>query len=91
MRLNVIALSVAAGLFWSVAILVVAIANLIWPDYGSAFLELAASIYPGYDPGTGIASVITGTLYGLVDGAIGGAIFAWLYNLVSKCGCSGQG
>ncbi len=91
MRLNVIALSVTAGLFWGVAILVVAIANLVWPGYGGAFLELAASIYPGYDPGTGIASVITGTFYGLVDGAIGGAIFAWLYNLVSQCGCSGHG
>ena len=47
MRINVIALSVAAALFWGVAILVVAVANLIWPDYGSAFLEIAASIYPG--------------------------------------------
>jgi hypothetical protein len=84
MRINVIALSVTAALFWSAAILIVASVNLVWPGYGVAFLELTASIYPGYHPGTGVESVITGTLYGLVDGAIGGAVFGWLYNYLSR-------
>ena len=84
MRFNVIALSAAAGLIWGAAILIVACANLIWPTYGRAFLELAASVYPGYHPGNAIGSVITGALYGLVDGAIGGAIFGWLYNILSR-------
>ena len=84
MRINVIALSVAAGLLWGAAIFIVASANSIWPSYGGAFLELAASIYSGYDPGPGIGSIIIGTLYGLVDGAIGGAIFGWLYNFLSR-------
>lgn len=87
MRFNVIALSVTAALFWSGAILLVGLANLVWPGYGGAFLELVASIYPGYHPGQGLASIITATLYGLVDGAIGGAIFGWLYNFISRCGC----
>lgn len=26
---------------------------------------------------------MTGALYGLVDGAAGGAVFAWLYNFLS--------
>ena len=89
MRLNVIALSVAAGLLWGAAVLVVGCANLVWPGYGVAFLELVASIYPGYHPGTGIGSVITGTLYGLIDGAIAGAIFGWLYNTLSLM-CPGR-
>jgi hypothetical protein len=59
--------------------LVLGIANLIWPGYAVGFLELMASIYPGYEP-AGFGSVIVGTLYGLVDGWIGGLIFAWLYN-----------
>jgi len=83
MRLNVYALALTAGLFWGSAILVVAVANLAWPNYGNAFLDLASSIYPGYHPGASIGAVITGTLYGLVDGAIGGAVFGWLYNAMS--------
>jgi len=84
MRFNVIALSATVALFWGAAVLVVASANLIWPTYGRAFLELAASIYPGYHPSPAIGSIITGTLYGLVDGAIAGAVFGWLYNLLSR-------
>ena len=84
MRCNVIALTLTAGLFWGAAILLVAAANLIWPSYGRAFLDLAASVYPGYHAGFGIGSVITGTLYGFVDGAIAGAVFGWLYNLLVR-------
>ena len=83
MRLNVTALSVTAGLFWGAAILIVASANSIWPSYGRAFLELAASVYPGYLPTPSIGSIVTGTLYGVVDGAIAGAVFGWLYNLLT--------
>lgn len=84
MRCNIFALTLAAGLFWGGAILIVALANQIWPGYGRAFLDLAASVYPGYHPGAGVGSVITGTLYGLADGAITGAVFGWLYNLLAQ-------
>ena len=53
---------------------------MMWPSYGATFLEVVSSLYPGYEPG-GLGQVISGTLYALVDGAIGGAIFAWIYNL----------
>ncbi len=43
-----------------------------------------ASIYPGYTAAASFGQVILGTLYGLVDGAICGAIFAWLYNCFVK-------
>jgi hypothetical protein len=84
MRISVSALSITAGLFWGAAILIVALANSIWPGYGRAFLELAASIYPGYQATSSIGSIVTGTLYGLVDGAIAGAVFGWLYNLLAR-------
>jgi hypothetical protein len=89
MRFNVTALFLTCGLIWGAAVLIVASANLIWPGYGSAFLELAASIYPGYHAGSTIGSVVTGTLYALVDGAIVGAVFGWLYNLLSRRFTSG--
>lgn len=80
MRFNVNAMSLAIGIFWGLSMLIVTVANLIWPSYGRAFLELAASLYPGYRSGPSVGQVITGTLYGFVDGVIGGYIFAWLYN-----------
>lgn len=80
MKLNVKAMAIAAGLLWGAVVLLVSVCNLIWPPYGGSFLSLVASIYPGYQPSGGMGSVVTGTLYGVVDGFIGGAVFAWLYN-----------
>lgn len=56
----------------------------MFPDYGTAFLEVVGSIYPGYSTGMGFSSVIVATMYGFVDAGIGAAIFAWLYNLIAK-------
>ncbi len=84
MKLDIRAFASAAGLFWGAAILMVGAANLASPGYGSAFLQLLASVYPGYSAAATPGQVVIGTLYGLVDGAIGGAIFAWLYNWLAE-------
>jgi hypothetical protein len=84
MKLNVTAFALAASVLWGGAVLVVALANLAWPPYGRALLDLAASLYPGYHAGGSAGSAVVGALYGLVDGAIGGAAFAWLYNLLLR-------
>lgn len=74
------------GLMWSMALLwggmmlLCGLANLIFPGYAAVFLELAASVYPGYDGPGGFGSVLLVTAYGLVDGAIFGLLMAWLYN-----------
>ena len=84
MKFNIKALAITVGLIWGGVMLFVTAANLIWSGYGQAFLDVIASIYPGFVPGAGVSSVIVGTIYGLIDGAIGGAIFGWLYNLFAK-------
>ncbi len=85
MKLDVKAMAIALGLAWGiVAMFLVGVANLMVPTYGQVFLEAMASIYPGYTAEASFGQVILGTLYGLVDGAIGGAIFAWLYNRFVK-------
>ena len=89
MRINVIALSITTGVFWGCSIIITGLANMIWPPYGQAFLELAASLYPGYHAEPAIGQVITGTLYAFVDGAIAGYLFGWIYNMVIKC-CPGK-
>jgi hypothetical protein len=86
MQLSVKGMAMAFGLLWGGAVLLLGLGNLLWPGYGRAVLDLAASIYPGYDPNGGAGAVIVGALYSVVDGAIGGAVFAWLYNLGAQRG-----
>ncbi len=83
MKMNIKALAIAVGGVWAAGVLLVGLAHLVWPGYGGAFLDLAASVYPGFHPANGFAAVIVGTVYALVDGAIGGAAIAWLYNTVA--------
>jgi hypothetical protein len=81
MKLNVRAFAIAAALIWGgLAMLLTGLANLVWPNYGHDFLQVMASVYPGYHATRSLAQVIVGALYGLVDGGVGGALFAWLYN-----------
>jgi hypothetical protein len=88
MKLNVKALALTVGILWALAVLLVGAANLIWSGYGGAFLQLIASIYPGYHAAGCPGDLIVGTLYALVDGTIGGLVFGWLYNLFIGKGAS---
>jgi len=83
MKLNVKAFALTFGLVWGAALLLVGIANSIAGGYGQAFLDVMASVYPGYHAAGTFGDAIVGGLYGLVDGGIGGAVMAWLYNLLS--------
>jgi len=89
MKLDVKAFAITAGLLWAAAVFLVGIGNLVVPGYGGAFLELIASIYPGYVALPSFGRVIVGTLYALVDGAIAGLAFAWLYNRLATPGSRG--
>ena len=83
MKISLRATAIAAGVLWGVAIFLVGIGNLISPyrSYGFSFLEAVSSVYPGFRPYGGFGNVLTGTVYGLVDGAIAGLFFGWIYNL----------
>ncbi len=80
MKLSTSGLTVTMALLWGGAALFCGLANLIWPSYGVAFLQLISSVYPGYHATRGVGSVVVGTLYALLDGAVCGFLFGWLYN-----------
>lgn len=88
MQLNVKAMALTGAIIWGGAVLLVCLANWILPGYGGTFLKLVASIYPGYYGTQSFGQVLVGTLYALVDGAIGGLVFGWLYNLFAGRGSS---
>ncbi len=83
MKLSVQGFALASALLWGGSILFVGIIELFVPGYGHVFLNLCDSIYPGFDNSHTVVSVLSGTGYGLVDGAVFGLLFAWFYNLAT--------
>ena len=79
MKLNVKAFAIAVALVWGLGIFI-GTWWIIFLDGASSDMNVLGHIYRGYTI-TPTGSVI-GMLWGLVDGLIGGAIFAWLYNLI---------
>ena len=82
MKLSIWPFTIALGILWGVVMLLTGIANLIWPTYGVEFLQMLASVYPGYnyDEAGNFGAVIVGTLYAVLDAAIFGLVLALLYN-----------
>lgn len=84
MRLSIKGLAWTGGIVWGLSLLLVGVLNLIWPNYGTSFIDVMRSVYPGYKSLSGFVGVIVGTLYAVVDGAVAGALFGWLYNYFTK-------
>jgi hypothetical protein len=80
MKLSMGALAATVAILWGGAVLFCGILNLIWPSYGVAFLQVVSSIYPGYHATRSLGGVVVGTLYAILDGAVCGLLFGWLYN-----------
>jgi len=80
MKLAIRPLVYTCAIFGGATALLMGLANMWWPPYGEAFLNLLASVYPGYTPDGSFGSVVNVTLYATIDLAIGGLIFGLLYN-----------
>jgi hypothetical protein len=84
MKLNLKALAVSLAILWGLGVFLVGLANLTWPGYAATFLNLLASVYPGYHAAGSFGDLIVGTLYAVLDGFLGGLIFGWLYNYLAR-------
>ncbi|MGM0439598.1 MAG: bacteriophage holin [Chlamydiota bacterium] len=88
MKLHPVKLGLAGGVLWGLAVFVVTLISVVTSSmetagYGKMFLDVLASIYPGFTISVG--GSIIGLIYGFIDVFIGLALFAWLYN--AFCGC----
>ena len=81
MKLNVKAFSITVGLFWGVGLLLITWWIILF-DGASGASTLIGKVYRGYN--ISIIGSFIGLLWGFIDGIIGGAIFAWLYNVLSN-------
>lgn len=81
MRLSLKSLAFACALLSGGSILFFGLINLAYPSYGTEYLKIVSSMYPGFHNSRTFVDVLIGTGYGLVDGAIAGLLLGWLYNL----------
>ena len=58
--------------------------NLASPGYGQAFLDVLASVYPGYHGDRTFESILVLTGYALLNGAVVGWLLAHLSNRLVK-------
>ena len=77
MKLNVKALALASGLLWGGTVCFATL-WLIALGYDGAVIRQLDHFYLGYT--FSVVGAFVGLVYGFVDGAIGGALLAWLYN-----------
>lgn len=81
MKLNIKAFSIVCGLLWGLGLFLITWWIIAF-DGVSEEPTLISSIYRGYTI-TAVGSLI-GLIWAFADGLIGGAIFAWLYNLIAE-------
>ncbi|MBX3388880.1 MAG: bacteriophage holin [Phycisphaeraceae bacterium] len=79
MRLNIKATALAFGLVWGLGIFVLAWWIMAF-EGATGEITFIGHVYRGFNISP-LGSVI-GLAWGFADGAVGGLIFAWLYNLL---------
>ena len=84
MKFNVKASAMACGIIWGLGLFLLTWWIIAF-DGATGEATLIGRVYRGYTISP-LGSVI-GLAWGLVDGLVGGAVFAWLYNvLAAKAG-----
>jgi len=79
--LNVRAFAIASAIVWGAGVFILTWWLIVLGDAAAA-PTLLERVYVGYEI-TPVGSVI-GLVWAAVDGLVGGAIFAWLYNTVAS-------
>ncbi len=79
MKLNVKAFALTSGLVWGIGLFILTWWIIAF-DGSTGEVPFVSHVYRGYAV-TPLGSVI-GLIWAFADGLIGGAIFAWLYNLL---------
>ncbi len=81
-KLDTKAVSLALGVMWSLGVLVMSITALTTGSYLHNIVDFLSTVYLGFSLSFG--GILTGMIWGFFDAAIGGFLFAWLYNKLAK-------
>jgi hypothetical protein len=80
MRLNVMAFALACGIIWGLGLFFLTWWIMAF-EGATREVTLIGHLYRGYNISP-VGSVV-GLIWGSIDAFIGGAIFAWLYNVIA--------
>ena len=81
MKLNVKAFALTCGLVWGLGLMMLTWWIMLF-EGATGDVTFLGRLYRGYN--ISFAGSIIGLVWAFFDGAIGGAIFAWLYNLIAS-------
>ncbi len=81
MKLSIKAFAITSGILWGATVCVATLWLLMIGARGEIISKLG-QFYLGYS--FSVVGAFVGLAWGFVDGAVSGAIFAWLYNKVAK-------
>jgi len=81
MKLSVKALALASGILWGASVFIATLWLKVM-GYDGRLITQLDHFYLGYS--FSVLGAFVGLVWGFVDGAICGAIFAWLYNRLAK-------
>lgn len=82
MKLNIKAFALTCGIIWGVGLFALTLWIIAF-DGPTHEVTLIGKLYRGYTISP-LGSII-GLLYGFLDGLVGGAAFAWIYNALVDC------
>lgn len=80
MKFNIKAFSLSCGLIWGLGLFFITLWIMLF-EGATGQINFIGQIYRGYN--ISFTGALIGLVWAFFDGAIGGAIFAWLYNLLS--------
>ena len=81
MKINITAFALTCGIFWGIGLFLITWWIILF-EGASGTTTLIGRVYLGYSISP-MGSII-GLIWAFFDGIIGGAIFAWLYNLLNQ-------
>jgi len=81
MRLNVKAFALTCGLLWGLGLFIITWWIIAF-DGATGEVTFIGRVYRGYNLSP--TGSFIGLIWGSIDALIGGAVFAWLYNLIAS-------
>jgi hypothetical protein len=81
-KFNEKSMALSFGILWSLGVLIMSMTALVTQSYMHNVVDFLSTIYLGYS--LNFSGIITGMIWGFFDAAIGGFVFAWLYNKLAK-------